>query len=383
MSNLASMIMEGAGYIGSGSLKRHYDHENGCGLIAMESAEALRDIFEAEFYIPNSNTIRATLEGTSYDAYSSIMEAKEGSVFQKIKDFFIKLKNKVMDFFHSVKRYLLGVFGDDVKWVNNYEKELRAIRSEQLKDYTFKMYNYKNLDNELKRTESIATLMENLVEKTKSNINRVASTVNKEIEINEDTIKEIYDKEFEKEVKSILPDGDVDDIPKSVWSHLRDGANDESNKEEFDIGTSQISTYIASIKNGPKTVNQLDKLLGSIKKAYDKAIKLIDDAEKDVSSAKISDGGYGEINRKSVGEDDYISEDPATKTKITLSTTNYSKKWLTEYAKQLRGMSAHYSNLQSLNNTLVTGIKTAYTERNSAYKKALVGAFGYARKHSK
>ena len=50
MSNLATMIMEGSMGIGSKvELAHSYDHENGAGLIAMESAEALKDIFEAEF----------------------------------------------------------------------------------------------------------------------------------------------------------------------------------------------------------------------------------------------------------------------------------------------------------------------------------------------
>ena len=87
MSNLASMIMEGTGF-GRARLTHSYDHENGAGLIAMESAEALRDIFEAEFYIPNTCTIQATLEGASCVAESSqaaIMEASIKGAFEKIK----------------------------------------------------------------------------------------------------------------------------------------------------------------------------------------------------------------------------------------------------------------------------------------------------------
>ena len=78
MSNLATMVMEGAslGY-GSAKLDHSYDHENGAGLIAMECAEALHSIFEAEFYVPNTCTIQAAVKGAT-----SVEESTQASVME-------------------------------------------------------------------------------------------------------------------------------------------------------------------------------------------------------------------------------------------------------------------------------------------------------------
>lgn len=377
MSNLASMIMEGTGYIGSGSLKHHYDHVNGAGLIAMESAEALRDIFEAEFYIPNSNTIRATLEGYNYD---SVMEAKEGGVFDRIKKFFINLKEKVKEFFHNVKRYLLGVFADDATWVGKYEKELTALKSEDLKDYKIKMYDYSELDDRIKNIDKLPLNMDDILNMTmntcKTTLKDISDTVNKggeNIYASDDKIEQLLDTAYQKNCKDILgSDYDEDDLTGSIWSHLRGGATNENDKEEVDVGTSEIRTYIDEIKNSNKIINKLNNLNKDNDKVYNKSIKWVDDAKKECDNAK---------------------ENPNNKNTVDLSndvtymrgsgTTAFGKEKVKLYSNYLSKYSTFLSKQQSFMNQFVTGMKTAYNERNKSYKGALTGAFAYAKKQRK
>ena len=113
MANLATMIMEGTAILGNTKLAHKYDHIDGPALIAMESAQALRDIFEVGFYENNACTLKAVAEGyTDFDSspYAATMEGIIADAFQKVKDFLIKLKDKVIAFFHSMVRYLSGIF---------------------------------------------------------------------------------------------------------------------------------------------------------------------------------------------------------------------------------------------------------------------------------
>ena len=375
MSNLATMIMEGSMGIGSKvELAHSYDHENGAGLIAMESAEALRDIFESEFYVPNTCTIAAALEGASCVEESSqaaIMEASIKGAFEKIKQFFIKLKEKVKDFLHNIKRYLTGIFGNDEKWVKNYEKELTALSDKDLKDYEVKMYKYSILEAMNKAD------IEKFAEMVKSEAQKVISAAysdsagNKELDESDidDTMKDGY----EAFLKEALGDSDPDAVQKNAWSKMRSGATSDKDKETVKVGKSQISAYIAAIKSGSKDISAYDTMITKVNKAYDNAIKFVNDCEKKVNSANEDKNGVKNMDRASVG---LSAKDSSGST-----TVNMGSKTAASFTLVLRKYSSLMSKMQSAHNTINTAAKSAMQERNSAYKKALTGAFAYARKN--
>lgn len=372
MSNLATMIMEGSGIGGfKATLSHSYDHENGAGLIAMESAEALRDIFEAEFYVTNTCTIAAALEGASCVEESSqaaIMEASVKGAFAKIKQFFIDLKEKVKDFLHNIKRYLTGIFGNDEKWVKNYEKELTALSDKDLKGYEVKMYNYsivKALDKadiEKFGNMMLSEIQGDMVEMFKG------SATNK---LDESDIDDEFKDAYEGALRDMVGTTDPDELQKGAWSMMRSGAESDKDKETVSVGKSQISAYIAAIKNGSKDISAYDTMITKVNKAYDKAIKFVNDCEKKVSNAKTDDNGMATANRSSIG-----APAVAGKEDITMNSRTTS-----QYAMCLRKYSSYMSKMQSAHNTINTAAKSALQERNSAYKKALTGAFAYARKN--
>ena len=375
MSNLATMIMEGSGIGGfKANLSHSYDHENGAGLIAMESAEALRDIFEAEFYVPNTCTIAAALEGASCVEESSqaaIMEASVKGAFAKIKQFFIDLKEKVKDFLHNIKRYLTGIFGNDEKWVKNYEKELTALSDADLKGYEVKMYKYSII--EALNKADIEKFGNELLSKAQGDMSKMFGSSVGGSEIDESTVDEHFKDAYETAVKDMVGDSDTEAIQKNAWSMMRSGADSDKDKDAVKVGKSQISAYITAIKNGSKDIAAYDDMITKVNKAYDKAIKFVNDCEKKVGSAKADDNGVKTASRAAVG----LSGKDGTGD----STVVMGSKTASNYAMLLRKYSSFMSKVQSVHNTVNTAAKSAMQERNSAYKKALTGAFAYARKN--
>lgn len=361
MSNLATMVMEGATFGIGGKLQRHYDHENGAGLIAMECAEALRDIFEAQFYTVNTCEIQAALEGASCVEESSqaaIMEGAIKSAFEKIKQFFIGLKEKVKEFLHNIKRYLLGIFGDTEKWVKSYEKELRALKSEDLKDYKVKMYNYTVEGAWDKATlDKEADDLKNTIEKNIAGYKSASAGVSKDND-NEEELKKDADQQYHDFIEMLAGKSiDEDEFEKALWSQMRGKADDESDKE--DVVVSQImGKMIDTLKTSSKTIAAYDNMISKCDSMYTKAIKTVNDAEKK----------FGAIKGDADGD---ITEDGRA----------YYKHEQSYVLAALRVYSSTLSKMQSAQNRFNNAAKSAVVERNSAYKSALTGAFAYARKH--
>ena len=407
MSNLATMIMEGSNFGGfKAQLTHSYDHVDGAALIAMESAEALRDIFEAEFYVPNTCTIKATLEGASCVEESSqaaIMEASVKGAFAKIKEFFIKLKNKVLEFLHNIKRYLTGIFGNDEKWVKNYEKDLKALDKKALGDYEIKMYNY-TIDTAMSKGD--------LAAKADKLLNETQGTVKNMIQVGlDDGDDELDDDDFKEEFNDVYHDFledtvgkkvDEDEVDKAIWSMFRGGADDSSDMDDVKV-LPNMQKFIDSIKGSRKAIEAFNTQISKVSKMYDKCIKFIDDTNKKVGKL---DNGADMSKFLEAALPGPSSNLPSTKSSsgTSLATTRggsrinnddaidgeyrevggnrkASTAQLSNITKILREYSSLMSKMQTVSNKKNTAAKTAYVERNAAYKKALTGAFAYARKH--
>lgn len=366
MSNIAQLIMEGA-TIGASVTRENlskYGHENGATLIAMESAEALQQIFEAEFYVPNTCSITAALEGaTSVEesTQAEVMEASIKDAFTKIKEFFIELKDKVVAFLHNIKRYLLGIFGNDVKWVNTYEKELKAIKSENLKDYEIKMYNYIDLEKEVSTAiddvERIAGDAESTTRAYITEFNKMGvgmkGSSDEEMMDTVEKCKETLDSKIPEALGALIGKSkvDIDEYDKELWSYFRSGAESDADMDDVKV-SGNITKFIDTIKNSEKNLSNWDKAATKADKTYKKMIKLVDDAAKKADGA--SDLGK-----------------------------NGGTKYTAKVAEILRHYSSYVSKIQGYENKFYSAGKSAMVERNAAYKRALTGAFSYAKKHAK
>lgn len=357
MANLATMIMEGTAIYGSSKLKHKYDHVDGPALIAMESAEALRDIFETAFYENNACSIRAVAEGyTDFDSspYAAMMEGIIADAFQKVKDFLIKLKDKIIAFFHSMVRYLSGIFMDGKKWVTKYEKELNAIRS-NLKDYEVSIYDYrKDLDSSPDKITTGYTEVDDGASKLQSKYDSKTTKMGSDGKKERDD--DAADKEYEEFVKKLLDGRSFsvdDDLAKECWSYFRNGADNDGDKEKKEV-TSFFGDAIKALKDSDKTISKLNKAITAADNMYKKIIKkiekLADEQEKTANDSKTDEAAKTPLQNK---------------------------------AEEARAVAALVSRFQSALNTFGNAWKSAIQERNKAYQSALVGAFAYARKNKK
>ena len=137
------------------------------------------------------------------------------------------------------------------------------------------------------------------------------------------------------------------------------------------VGKSQIDAYIKAIKNSPKDLSAYDTTISKIDAAYNKAVKYINDCEKNVNDATEDKTGIKKMNGASVG-----LPGKTEGTKVGMNSKKASN-----YAMCLRKYASYTSKIQNLTNTVYSASKSALQERNKAYKKALTGAFGYAKKN--
>lgn len=377
MSNLATMIMEGSSYgFGGGQLSHSYDHEDGATLIAMESAEALRNIFEAEFYVPNTCTISAALEGASSVTESSqvsVMEASVKGVFKSIADFFIKLKNKVVDFLHNIKRNLLGMFGNQEKWLTKYSDDVKALSDDDLKGYKYKMFEY----NEIKvDTIDINATAENLKSICKNYLTKAYGDTVGNKSLSEDDIDNELNDKYGAYLKKLVGNSDPDEFNRSVWSFYRNNAYTKDSKTDIAIDKKKIESFMKAINDSSSVISTIDKLANQTNSVYNGAVSFVKECEANVAKAyKSSDSNnITKIDRDKAG----INSNPNADKSVNMGSTAVAS-----YTMVLRKYSAYMSKCQNASNTMLSGAKQAISERNSEYMKVITGAFAYAKKNKK
>lgn len=285
MSNLKSLIES----MSDIKLNKHYDHEDGASLIAMESAEALRDIFEADFFTSNTCTINATLRG--YDnvwesAYGPVLEASIKGVIDKIINFFKMLKNKVIDFIKAIKRFLEGLFASNEKWVKKYEEQLKEMaKSGKLKGYKIKAYEYTIPD--FSDSNEIDKYAGELLNMTKDGVNTLGRDLSSGKGDTVEGYTEKFNEAYESYAKSLCGNSyDPDDLDKSLWTTMRNGANSESDKIELDVDRKFGEMFMA-VGQESNVMSSIDKYQTKTNKVYDDAIKYVNSIRDKVDKADV------------------------------------------------------------------------------------------------
>lgn len=359
--SLARTLMNG-GFVGSLECDinpARYGHAQGATVIAMESVEELHEIFLESYNYEQAELAAATegvaLEGSQYEA---VAEAAIGDMFKKIKDFFVKLWNKVKAFFHEVRKYLDSIFMSGKDFCKKYDKEIRKL--DNLKDFSYKMFKYddatidevdKETDiegaaNAIVGTDGIARLLVDLsagVEKG-SNQGDVVSGGSGSLD---DVIKKMRADDMDDQLIKACTDGkctSVDDYDEYLFGLFRNGAKDTNDKEELDLTSSDIQKFSDVLKSS-KAISNFSKVQTSSDKVYKKAIDMVNNAEKKWSAAK---GTYA-----------------------------------SKAAELLRAYSSLISKNQNYCNRMINAWKVVAKERDSVYKSCIMAAMSNNRKNSK
>ncbi len=386
--SLARTLMNG-GFIGSLECNinpARYGHAQGATVIAMESVEELHEIFLESYNYEQAELAAATegvaLEGSQYEA---VAEAATNGIFAKVKEFFVKLWNKVKAFFREVRKYLDAIFMSGKDFVIKYKKEINRL--DNLKDFKYKMYNYDDaaIDTSItkfnpdttsgeiiKGIDNLNTLIEKANNvKENDNMNTASykikdsngketiyqgDTATKALQdtiddLRADDISDRIVKAFSGKIGKNGACTSAEDFNKWVFGVFRNGAESEDDKEERDLTNSNIEDFAKTLETS-KAQSSISGVESSIKNMYKKAIDTVNKAEMNVNANKTDESGNnGKVKSKT--------------------------------AELLRAYSTYISNIQTYHNTYINGWKAAIKERDSAYKSCIMAAMTNNRKNTK
>lgn len=338
---LASMLMEsafGAPDVSPEVLSR-YNHEDGAALIAMESAADLHDIFvegfigmeELEF-----QQYRANMEGASEDVMEGIGDkivSSAKNAIAKVKAFIKKLWEKVKGFFHSVRRYLDGIFMNGADFAKKYEGELKKLK---LNGFTYTMYEY-NIDTYTKKMVTAGKKSTDDILKGWADVEKIMPAAVKNDEVadeNKDLVEGIGDS-----IKATFGISDLDDTTKvreAAWSKIRNGATSDADKKEISV---KINEVITVLKKYPEQQKFFADMAKDMDRMYSGTIKYLDAYAKEADEQKAK-----------------------------------------KKAAAARKLSSQMSKYQSVTNIVSNEIKSAMAERVKTYKSVCMAAFKYKAK---
>lgn len=351
--SLASTMLNGGSIYGGVTVNvSRYGHDTGAMLIATESVEELHDIFLEGFYVAEDAEVQAAMEGVDFESseYGAVAEAASKSAIQKIKEFFHKLSEKVKSFFHNVKKFFDSIFMSDKDFAKTYKADIEKA-NKNLKDFTFKMYNYSNdnIDKVVDKGGDVidgATKMIADVQKVIDGIKDDAAEYN---DLDQDTkskiekIKSVADDAADLAAKTISGGkvNDYADLDEYFFGYFRGGAGDVEDKDEVDV--KDLLSYMNALIND-KASKAATTMEANVRKHFNQVFKTINQAEEKMN--KVTGKGAASIS------------------------------------EALRYLSTIASAYVNVNNKMVTAWKQVISERQTTYKSLLMAGMQNAKKNN-
>jgi len=281
---------------------------------ALESANytamAIELVAESE---ANYNTIMKAigigeLSFFEENGYEIVYEgAGATNFFEKVKQFFVKLWDKIKEIFHKFFAWLSSMSKNDSKFIAKYQKEAEDKWSKLDDDFTFNGFKF---SIESFKPETVnKSIKEGLFSKTNSSyIDGISSDEGKE-DIDE-FIKKVNELDVDPVARSLAAKAvgadvgetlDSAEFNKAIFKAYR---SDKDTKETFkksELG--DITTYCNILKDYSKTKNEANTAFDGFKRTFDATIKVIENAKNKISktdsqndeekSSKLS--GYGKV----------------------------------------------------------------------------------------
>lgn len=251
--------------LGTGvGMAKGYDCSYGCALALVESARSDYQMFRAMLNI-DAREMQIQRESAGYVAESQITALAENAltgIWDKIKEFFKKLAEKVKAIWHSFSAKMNTLFMDDKKLVKKYEKELtRKTRVGKLE--------VKYLDIDKSKTDAIST------------------AIGKEIGISEATDgtgwDESADKRIEYWLRSLIQGTNIS--ADNIVDDLKDYIGYEEEEDTIDKAYGGIRQICNDIKEYSKELHKLEKHVSSFDRSCERVIKAADSKAKEAQKA--------------------------------------------------------------------------------------------------
>lgn len=233
--------------------------------------EASEDAFaiSAALYVSDISIQEQVLEGATA---SVLMEGVIGGVFERIKNFLIKLKNKIVSWFNAVIKSLKAIFLTGEKFIKEFKDD---ILKKNGKGFTYKGYIYSGNRHQPAITDEMREI-EKLFEPQ--------------------SLKELGANDFdisarkEKLVKGLTGtnESNISEAIKEIKKNFR-GSDDPEEIEDFSKGLS-LSAMIEFVgTNGSKLIKEMEKDKKEFEKALNTAIRDLEKAAK-VEADEAKDG---------------------------------------------------------------------------------------------
>ena len=214
--------------------------------------------------------------------------------FEKIKQFFVKLWDKIKEIFHKFFAWLDSLVKSDAKFVAKYQKEAEERWSKLTDDnFTFKGYKFsipdfkpESVNTDIKNTlfNGVTSFSDNVpTDTSKEDANKfVQSIKDKDSKAiaraaaikslnNKFSSESIEDSEFTKELRKLFRSGEEEkkELKKSELSH--------------------ISDYCTKLKGYKEEKSKAESTFDSFKRAFESTIKSIEDAKNKFSKQETSE----------------------------------------------------------------------------------------------
>lgn len=274
--NYDIQVMEGYDVEAGGDAAAHQEFVQE--MVGVYQAMHAMDMAEIELRRNNGGVaLESCTEGM--EEFEAVQEASVQSIVTKVKDALKKLWAKIKGFFKSIRKYFDYLYMSGKDFAKKYQTEIIKAAARVDESFDFKMYKFDDakiddVDGAKLYEKAYLLVCAALVEGHKNNVD-VDKVDNETLE---KTIYATY-RQF------ILGggSGDADDFSKEAFAFFRNGAEDESDKEE--IKGSDIPGFVKILTNS-KTQSSLDKMERAMDKSFKDVLKQVDTMEKDAVKAE-------------------------------------------------------------------------------------------------
>ena len=214
--------------------------------------------------------------------------------FEKIKQFFVKLWDKIKEIFHKFFAWLDSLTKSDAKFVAKYQKEAEERWSKLTDDnFTFKGYKFSIPDF---KPETVNTAIKNALFKNNAGFSNDVPVGTKKDDADK-FVQDIKDKDSKAiaratAIKSLNSNFSSDTIEDSEFTKELKKVFRSDKEEKEDLKKSELSSisdYCTKLKGYKEEKSKAESTFDSFKRAFETTIRSIEDAKNKFSKKETDD----------------------------------------------------------------------------------------------
>ena len=231
--------------------------------IAMEQemlAESAKAWNKIEYMVGEANCRLIHESVVNPEGVEYLMEGVIGGFFKKVKEFFIKLKNMVVEIFQKFMMWINSMIKSEKEFAEKYEKEIVA-KMDALKEIDVNGFTYTHLDDEIPTIDDYKSMA-------------ITGTTDEEQKKSGEELEAKYRGKCVGKPSEAV---DSEDFTDKLFEYYRDS---QDTPGEMTFKTSNIRAIINELKNFSKAKSAAEKDKNKIDRDLNAIIKELDALEK-------------------------------------------------------------------------------------------------------